>query len=98
MKIDGQVISSGGLVFKAQYLCSIQENYNWYQKQQSLQHNIIVPTRTILHTRLDVVRITYIQDIHKTICNRIQAKKSMQIHPICMTYNDYDYILDEVER
>ena len=28
--IDGQVIYSGGLVFKAQYLCSMQENTNWY--------------------------------------------------------------------
>ena len=28
--IDGQVISSGKLVFKAQYLCSKQENSNWY--------------------------------------------------------------------
>ena len=34
--IDGQVIYSGGLVFKAQYLCSMQENTNWYWKQQPL--------------------------------------------------------------
>ena len=35
--IDGQFISAGGLVFKAQYLISMQENTNWYRKQQSLQ-------------------------------------------------------------
>ena len=28
--IDGQVIHAGELVFKAQYICSMQENINWY--------------------------------------------------------------------
>ena len=28
--IDGQVISAGELVVKAQSLCSMQENTNWY--------------------------------------------------------------------
>ena len=28
----------------------------------------------------------------------IQAKKSIQRHPISMTDADYDYILDEIER
>ena len=31
--MDGQVISAGGLVFKAQYLCSMKENANWYWKK-----------------------------------------------------------------
>ena len=31
--INGQVISAGELVVKAQYLCSVQENTNWYWKQ-----------------------------------------------------------------
>ena len=35
--IYGQVISSGELFFKAQYLWSIQGNTKWYWKQQSLQ-------------------------------------------------------------
>ena len=34
--IDGQVIYSGELFVKAQYLCSMQENTNWYWKQQPL--------------------------------------------------------------
>ena len=37
---------------------------------------------------------TYIHNI----CNRIQAKKSIQKHPIIMTDADYYYILDEIER
>ena len=28
----------------------------------------------------------------------IQAKKSVQRHPIIITDSDYDYILDEIER
>ena len=97
-QIYGHVISAGELVVKAQCICSMQEIYNWYWKQHSLQHNIIVPTCTILHPRLDVVRITHVQDTPKTICNRIQAKKSIQRHPICMTDADYDYNMDGIER
>ena len=76
----------------------MQGKCNWYLKQQSMQHTIIVPTRTIIHPCLDVFRITDVQDIPKTICNRIQAKKSIQRHPIFMTYVHYDYILDEIKR
>ena len=76
----------------------MQENFNWYCKQQPLQQNTIVPTRIILHPCLDVVRITDVQDTPKNVCNRIQAKKSIQSHPICLTGGDYDCILDEIER
>ena len=58
----------------------------------------MAPTRTILHPRLDVIPIRYVQDIPKNVCNRTQAKKSMQGHPIIMTDADYDYILDTIER
>ena len=96
--VDGKVISAGELVVKAQYLCSKQENNNWYWKQQPMQQTIIVPTRTILHPRLDVITIRYVQYIHKNVCYMIQATKSIQRHPLCMTNADYDYILDEIER
>ena len=85
---DGHVISAGKLVAKAQYICSIQESTNWYWKQQPTQHTIIVTTRKILHTRLNVIIIRDVQDIPNNICNRIQAKKSIQRHPICMTDAD----------
>ena len=62
-----------------------------------LQQNIIVPTRTIIHPCLDVVRITDVQDIPNTVCNSIQ-EKSIQRNPIIMTDTDYDYILDEIKR
>ena len=75
----------------------IQENTNWYWKQQPLQHTIVVPTRTILHPCLDVITIIYVKDIPKNVCSRNQTKKSIQIHPINMTDADYDCILDEIE-
>ena len=73
--IYGQGISDSELVFKAQYICSMQENMNWYCKQQPLQHTIIVSTRTILHTRLDFIIIRHVQDITKNICIKNQEKK-----------------------
>ena len=95
--IDGQIISAGELVVKVQYLLYMQENTNWYCKQQPLQHTIIIPTHIILHPQIDVITIKYVQYIPKNVCNRIQAKKSIQRHFISMTDSDYDYILDEIE-
>ena len=76
----------------------MQETTKWYWKQQPLQHTIIDPTRAILHPCLDVITIRYVQDIHNNLCSRNQTKKAIQRHPILMTDNDYDYILDEIER
>ena len=87
--IDIQIIYTGGLVVKAKYLCSMQENSYCYWKQQLLQYNIIFPTRTIIHLCLDVFRIPDVQDIPKTICNIIQAKQIMLRHPIFLTDADY---------
>ena len=74
----------------------MQENTNWYWKQQPLQQTIKVPTRTILHPRLKFIIIRYVQNIPKTICGRIKALKAIQRHPIIVTDADYDYIMDEI--
>ena len=95
--LDVQVIYYGELVTKAQYIFSMQENTNWYWKQQPLQNTIIVSTRTKLYPCLDVIIIRYVQDIPKNVGNIIQPKKAIQRHPICMTGADYDYILDEID-
>ena len=94
--IDGKVISSGKFVDKAQYICSMQENTNCYWKQQPLQQTIIVSTRTILHTPLEVIIIRYVQDIPKKLCGRSEAKKSIQRHIIVVTDADYDCIMDGI--
>ena len=36
--MDGQIITTGELVVKAQYLSSIQVDTNWYWNQQPNQH------------------------------------------------------------
>ena len=36
--------------------------------------------------------------IFENFRNRIQAKKDIQRHSICMTDADYDSILDQIER
>ena len=73
--IDGQVISAGELFVKAQYICSMQENTNWYWRLQPLQQTITFPTRTILHPCLEVIIIRYVQEIPNNLFGRNEAKK-----------------------
>ena len=47
------------MVSKAQYLCSMQVDTNWYWNQQPKQHVITVPTRTILHPQLEVNAVIF---------------------------------------
>ena len=68
--IDGHIITDGELFVKAKYLCYMQDITNWYWEQHTHQQDIIVPTCTILHPRLDVIGITDVQDIPKRMCNR----------------------------
>ena len=84
-KCDRQIISASECFFKTQYLSCMQENTNccWYQKKKK-QVNIF-PTRTIVHTCLDVVAIKYVHDIPKSIWNRNHTKKALQNRSICMT-------------
>ena len=56
-----------------------------------------MPTRKILHPKLDATSITDIHDTPKSLCNRTQAKKSISGHPICLTDSGYDYILEEID-
>ena len=94
--IDGQIIISGKLVVKAQYLCYTQVDTNWYWNQYP-QHNVItVPTHTIIHPQLEVNAVTDFHVIPKSVCTRTQAKKSTSTQPICFTDSDYDYILEEI--
>ena len=68
--IYGQIITAGELVIKAQYLCSMQIDTNWYWNQQPKHHFIKVPTRTILHPQLEVNAITVFHAIPTSVCSR----------------------------
>ena len=76
--IDGKIITAGELVVKAQYICSMQVDTNWYWDQHPQRHVVTAPTRTIIHPQLEVNSITYTHDILKNVCNRTQEKKSHQ--------------------
>ena len=73
------------------------ERTNWFWDQHTRQQVITVPTYTILHPRLDVIEITDIHDIPKSVCNRTQAGKSISRHPSCLTDSDYNYILEKID-
>ena len=95
--IDGQIITSGELVVKAKYLCSMQVDTNWYWNQQPKHHFTTVPTRTILHPKLEVDAITDFHAIPTSVCSRTQANKYISMQPICLNDTDYDYILEEID-
>ena len=96
--IDGKIITAGELVVKAKYLCYIEIDTNWYWNQQPKHHVITVPTRTILHPKLEVDVITDFHAIPTSICSKTQAKKSISRQPIWLTDADYYYILEEIGR
>ena len=75
--IDGKIITSGELVVKAKYLCSMQVATNWYCNLQPKQHVVTVPTRTILHPQLEVNAVTDFHAITTSLCTRAQAKKKI---------------------
>ena len=76
--IDGQIISSGELVVKAQYLCSMQVDTNWYWNQQPKHHVITVPTSTIIYPQLEVNAVTDFHVIPTSICTRTQERNTYQ--------------------
>ena len=96
--IDGQIITAEGLVVKAQYLCSVQVDTNWYWNQHPQQHAITVPIRTILHPRLVINAVTDFHTVPKSVCNSTLAKTSISRQPICLTDSGYDYILEDIGR
>ena len=63
----------------------MQENKKWYWERKNHQQFIIVPTCAILHPCLDVIAVKDINYIPKNVCNRSQAKRALQIYPVCTT-------------
>ena len=87
---DRKTITTGELVVKSKYLCSVQVDSNWYWGHHAKRYVITIPTCTILHPRLKVNVITDIHDIPKNVCNRTKAKKAISRYPICLTDSYYD--------
>ena len=56
----------------------MQVDTNCYCNQHPQQHVIALPTRTILHPRLEVNAVTYFHEIPKSVCIITQAKKPYQ--------------------
>ena len=71
---------------------------NWYWKQKLNKHTVIISTRAIFHSCIDVLVIKYVADIRRIICNKKQAEKNLQQQPICIYDAYHDYILDEIMR
>ena len=69
------------MVVKAQYLCSMQVDTNWYWNQQLKHHVITVPTLTILHPTLEVKAVIDFHAITTSVCTRKQAKKAISRQP-----------------
>ena len=76
----------------------MQVDTNCYWNQQPKHHSITVPTRTILHPQLKLNAVIYFHEIPTIICTSTQAKKSISRQPVCLTYSEYDYILEEIGR
>ena len=91
-------MTSCELVVKAQYLCSMKIDTNWYWNQKTKHHVITVLTRTILHPKLEFNAITDFRAIPTSTCSRTQAKQSKSRQPICLTDSEYDKILEEICR
>ena len=91
--IVGKIITAGGLVVKAQHLCYMKVDTNWYRNKQPKHHVITVLTRTILHPQLEANAVTYFHAITTSVCTRTQEKKAISRQPICLTDSDYDYII-----
>ena len=86
--IDGKIITAGELVVKAQYICSMQVDTNWYWNQHPQHHSITVKTWKRLHPLIEVNAVTYFYAIPKSLYNRVQAKKAIPRQPICLTDSD----------
>ena len=72
----------------------MQDNTKWYWEKSQQQNNIIVPTLTFIHPCLDVMEVTEVKQIPKSVCNVNQARRYLQRHRICITDSNNYFILD----
>ena len=75
---DGKIITAGECFFKAQHLCSMQVDTNWYWNKQPKHHVIAITTHTIILPQLEVNAVTDFHAIPTSVCTRTQAKHICQ--------------------
>ena len=84
------------MVFKSLNIFSMQVDTNWYWNQQPKHYFITVPTRTVIHPKLEVNAVTDFHAIPTSVCTRTQAEKAISRQPIRLNDSEYDYILEEI--
>ena len=52
----------------------------------------------MIHPRFEVISITDIHDIPKSVCKRAQSKNFISRHPIYLTDSEHYYIIEEIGR
>ena len=96
--VDEQVIKAGEHMVKQEYLSITKTDTNCYWQPLENKDSVIIVTHTIVHLCLSVSNIVNVSDIRISLCNKKQAWKDIQIHPIHVSDADTDYILDEIKR
>ena len=80
---------------KSEYLSNMKEN-NWYWQQDVTNQSIIISTRTIFHTCIEVSDFKECFRNPQSICNKNKnARLSRDNH--FFSDADHDYIIDEVQ-
>ena len=95
---DEQLINSGELVFKYEYLSLVKYKTNLYCKHHATNQSFIISTHTVFHPYIDVAVTKHVADITRSICNETQALQAVQRQPICIANTYYDYILYKIKR
>ena len=57
----------------------MKDNKEWYWEQTQQQNQIIVPKRTIVHLCVDVLGVPEVKKMPKSVHNRNQARKAIQV-------------------
>ena len=47
---------------------------------------------------MDVIAVTEVKQLLKSVCNTNQARKDIKRCTICLTDSDHDYVIDEIKH
>ena len=92
-----KISADGELVVKSHCVNNIQYNTKCYWEKSQQQNNTIPPKFTIVHLCLNLIPVTEVNQIPKSVCNRNQKRKALQMYYICLTDSDHNCIIDEIK-